>query len=74
MEKFVLKIARPPKTKKIEVVKIDDLAAEILVELSTKTGLDYKYIASEMIHFCYRHLEIQEIACKIRETDNDVHE
>lgn len=72
MDKFILKIERPPRTKKIENVKLDDLAAEILMELSIKTGLDYKYIASEMIHFCYRHLEIKEIACKFREDEHDV--
>lgn len=73
MEHCILKVYHIPKNEKRGVeglVRLTSSATEILNRLQRETGLTQKYIASELIAFASKYVEIKEITL----TDSEMEE
>ncbi len=61
MDKLIFNVPESTVSKEGMVVKIDAEAAAMLLDIAGKTGMDKKYIVSEMIKFSYPRTEIKRV-------------
>lgn len=61
MDKLTFNVPESTVSKEGMVVKIDAEAAAMLLDIAGKTGMDKKYIVSEMIKFSYPRTEIKRV-------------
>lgn len=61
MDKLIFNVPETTISKEGTVVKIDAEAAAMLLDIAGKTGMDKKYIVSEMIKFSYPRTEVKRV-------------
>lgn len=66
MDKLVLTVPESTINKDI-TVRVDAEAAAMLLDISKKSGMNYKYIVSEMIKFSYPRTEIERVKLNFKE-------
>lgn len=67
MDKLVFNVPKSAVSNEGIVVRIDAEAAAMLLDISNKTGMDKKYIVSEMIKFSYPRTEIERVKLNFKE-------
>lgn len=67
MDKLIFNIPEIMVSKEDIVVKVDGEAAAMLIDLSNRTGMNKKYIVSEMIKFAYPRTEVKQVALNFGE-------
>ena len=64
MDTFVLEVK--PQANLSMVIKLDDEAADMIYRLQLQSGLDKKYIVSEMIKFCFPRCAIMPCGLEVK--------
>ena len=67
MDKLVFNVPESTVSNEGMVVRIDAEAAAMLLDISDKTGMDKKYIVSEMIKFSYPRTEVKHVKLNFKE-------
>lgn len=61
MDKLILKVHTNETLARGNIIRLDSDAIEILREIQRECGLSFTKIASSMIRFACKHVEIQEV-------------
>ena len=69
MDKLIFNIPESTVSNEGMVVRIDAEAAAMLLDISSKSGMDKKYIVSEMIKFSYPRTEIKRVKLSFTEKE-----
>lgn len=69
MDKLIFNVSESNVSNEGMVVRIDAEAAAMLLDISNKSGMDKKYIVSEMIKFSYPRTEIKRIKLSFTEKE-----
>lgn len=67
MDKLIFSVPDATVSSEGMVVRIDAEAAAMLLDITAKTGMDKKYIVSEMIKFSYPKTEVKKVRLNFKE-------
>ena len=67
MDKLIFNVPETTVSSEGMVVRIDAEAAAMLLDISDKSGMDKKYIVSEMIKFSYPRTMIKKVKLNFKE-------
>lgn len=67
MDELIFNVPETTVSNEGMVVRIDAEAAAMLLDISDKSGMDKKYIVSEMIKFSYPRTKVKKVKLNFKE-------
>ncbi len=67
MDKLIFNVPESNVSAEGMVVRIDAEAAAMILDIAEKTGMDKKYIVSEMIKFSYPRSEVKRVTLDFKD-------